>query len=211
MPNSNLILSQRIHDILRERLVTHQIRPGDHVRQDSIAAEFGMSKIPVREALTRLEANGLVISTHHKGYLAAPLSLAEVDELYALRLLVEPVTTALAATMANVSHRALVKRRLEALPDAPERLSRNALERFELIKDLMAPAKRPMTASLIRTLFFRTERYAPLIKEASQRDITSVRQLLEAWLAGDEAEVSKLYTTRLNMRWTAARQNVATP
>jgi len=211
VPNSNLILSQRIHDILRERLVTHQIRPGDHVRQDSIAAEFGMSKIPVREALTRLEANGLVISTHHKGYLAAPLSPAEVDELYSLRMLVEPVTTALAATMADGSHRALVRSRLEALPDAPEGLSRNALERFELIKALVAPAKRPTTASLIRTLFFRTERYVPLIKETSQRDIKSVRQLLEAWIAGDEAEVSKLYIARLSMRWTATRQNLVIP
>ena len=211
MPNSNLILSERIHDVLRERLVTHQIRPGDHVRQDSIASEFGMSKIPVREALTRLEANGLVISTHHKGYLAAPLSLAEVDELYALRMLIEPVTTALAARMADGSQRALVRSRLEALPDAPERLSRNALERFELIKALVAPARRPTTASLIRTLFFRTERYVPLIKENSQRDIKSVRQLLEAWIAGDEAEVSKLYSARLKMRWTATRQNLGVP
>lgn len=211
MPNSNLILSERIHDVLRERLVSHQIRPGDHVRQDSIATEFGMSKIPVREALTKLEANGLVISTHHKGYLAAPLSLAEVDELYALRMLVEPVTTALAARMADGSQRALVRNRLEALPDAPERLSRNALERFELIKVLVAPAKRPTTASLIRTLFFRTERYVPLIKENSQRDIKSVRQLLEAWIAGDEAEVSNLYIARLKMRWTATRQNLGVP
>jgi DNA-binding GntR family transcriptional regulator len=211
VPNSNLILSERIHDVLRERLVSHQIRPGDHVRQDSIATEFGMSKIPVREALTKLEANGLVISTHHKGYLAAPLSLAEVDELYALRMLVEPVTTALAARMADGSQRALVRNRLEALPDAPERLSRNALERFELIKVLVAPAKRPTTASLIRTLFFRTERYVPLIKENSQRDIKSVRQLLEAWIAGDEAEVSNLYIARLKMRWTATRQNLGVP
>ncbi len=207
--NTIQTLSDRVHDVLRERLVNHEIPPGEPIRQDAIAAEFGMSKIPVREALTRLEANGLVVSTPHKGYLAVPLTLDEAEELFALRRLIEPATTALAATVANADQRAEVRRRLESLEEAPQNLKRTALERLELLEALMAPARRPTSLALMRQLFFRTERYVLLAPETGALDIKQVHYLLKAWLSGDGSRVETLYRSRLDARWSAARVNAA--
>jgi len=207
--NTIQTLSDRIHDVLRERLVNHDIPPGEPIRQDAFAAEFGMSKIPVREALTRLEANGLVISTPHKGYLAAPLTLEEAEELFTLRRLFEPATTALAATVANADQRADVRRRLESLEEAPQNMKRTADERLELLEALMAPARRPTSLALMRHLFFRTERYVHRAPESGALDIQQVHSLLKAWLSGDRSKVETLYRSRLDARWSAARVNAA--
>lgn len=77
-------------DELRRRIVDGGFESGAQLRQDALAAEFGVSRIPVREALMQLEAEGLVKIHPHKGAVVSELSLEEVDELFQLRALLEP-------------------------------------------------------------------------------------------------------------------------
>src|SRR3546814_12092206 len=91
------------------------------IRQDALAAELGVSKIPVREALARLEQEGLLISHPNRGYLVRPMSAAEADEIYALRLALEPAAAAFAAVHAGEGEREEVQRvvaRLDAAASA---------------------------------------------------------------------------------------------
>lgn len=91
-------LGSSIYDILYQRLMSLEIKPGDRISVDSLVREMGVSQTPIREALSQLEAQGLVIKIHLIGYSAAPtLSAKEFHDLYELRLLIEPAIAAKAA------------------------------------------------------------------------------------------------------------------
>lgn len=79
-----------IQDALREAIVHGEMRDGDVLRQDQIAALFNVSRIPVREALARLEALGLVTNHRYKGAVVTSLSLDEIAETFEFRALIEP-------------------------------------------------------------------------------------------------------------------------
>jgi DNA-binding GntR family transcriptional regulator len=74
---------------LREAIVTGGLRPGERVNQERIAAEIGVSVAPVREALRVLEQEGQVTYRTRRGYCVTELRIADLEEIYALRRLVE--------------------------------------------------------------------------------------------------------------------------
>ena len=78
-------MSGQITTRIREKILTGAYPPGSPLLQDVIAAEFGVSKIPVREALVQLRAEGLVDVFAHRGFQVRPLSAMEVDEVFRRR------------------------------------------------------------------------------------------------------------------------------
>lgn len=78
-----------IFDSLREAIVEGRLHDGATLRQDQIAQMFNVSRIPVREALARLEEQGLVSTRRHKGAVVSSLSLDEITELFEFRALIE--------------------------------------------------------------------------------------------------------------------------
>ena len=85
----------RVAQGLRDRLRTGALAPGTVLSQAEIAAEYGVSRIPVRDALHILSTEGLV-DLGVSGAVVTGLSIAELQELYELREAVEPVVTAIA-------------------------------------------------------------------------------------------------------------------
>ena len=86
-------LGDEVYSAIFERIMSLEIAPGTRISVDAVARQLGVSQTPIREALTRLEAEGLVVKTHLVGYSAAPqLSPAQLADLYELRLLLEPFT-----------------------------------------------------------------------------------------------------------------------
>jgi DNA-binding GntR family transcriptional regulator len=75
---------------LRRRILAGDFPAGAQLRQDALAADLGISRIPIREALVQLEAEGLVTILPHRGAVVAALSADEVAELFELRALIEP-------------------------------------------------------------------------------------------------------------------------
>lgn len=75
---------------IRERILDGTYSPGMHLRQDVLAAELGMSRIPIREALLLLESEGLLNILPHRGAVVVKLSAEEIEELFNMRLLLEP-------------------------------------------------------------------------------------------------------------------------
>ncbi len=80
----------RVEQRVREGLLRGDYPPGTWLRQDDLAAELGVSKIPVREALQRLAAASLVTFEPNRGAMIRPLTAADAEEIYALRLAIEP-------------------------------------------------------------------------------------------------------------------------
>ncbi|HEX8216651.1 MAG TPA: GntR family transcriptional regulator, partial [Allosphingosinicella sp.] len=71
-------------DQVRDRILSGAVGEGRPVRQDALAAELGISKIPLREALARLEQEGLVRAEANRGFFVRALSAGEAEEVYAL-------------------------------------------------------------------------------------------------------------------------------
>jgi DNA-binding GntR family transcriptional regulator len=78
-----------VADRLRERILRGELTPGTRIGQDAVAAEFAASRIPVREALRTLEAEGLVTIRPNSGAWVAELDAEEFDQIYRLREQVE--------------------------------------------------------------------------------------------------------------------------
>src|SRR3990170_2195858 len=74
---------------LRTAILEGGLRPGQRVNQEAWAARAGVSLIPVREALRALAGEGLVTYRRRRGYVVTELDLAELEEVYALRRVVE--------------------------------------------------------------------------------------------------------------------------
>jgi DNA-binding GntR family transcriptional regulator len=91
-------LAGDVYDAIFAQLMSLKIAPGSRITVDSLVKEFNVSHTPIREALGRLEGEGLVVKTHLVGYRAAPqIDRRRFDELYELRLQLEPHGAAKAA------------------------------------------------------------------------------------------------------------------
>lgn len=86
--------SARIADHLREAILSGAIGPGQRIRQEEVAARLGASRLPVREALRLLEAEGLTEHVANKGSRVVLLDPHEVDVLYQMRERLEPLALA---------------------------------------------------------------------------------------------------------------------
>jgi DNA-binding GntR family transcriptional regulator len=92
------VLADDVYDIIHDGLVSHRIAPGSRLNLDQLARELHVSNTPVRQALARLESEGLVQKEPYRGFTASRLlDSRTIAELYAYRLLIEPQTAARAA------------------------------------------------------------------------------------------------------------------
>jgi len=83
-------MSAAAADELRRRILNGEFPAGFQLRQDALAEELGISRIPLREALVQLEAEGLVRIIAHRGAVVSELSIVEIEEVFELRALIEP-------------------------------------------------------------------------------------------------------------------------
>lgn len=104
-------LGEEVYNAIYAQLMSREIAPGGRISVDRLVRELGVSQTPIREALSRLEAEGLVVKTHLIGYSAAnQMDKSRLEQLYELRLLLEPHASARAAlTMTDEARAALVR------------------------------------------------------------------------------------------------------
>ncbi|MDB5070744.1 MAG: transcriptional regulator GntR family [Candidatus Eremiobacteraeota bacterium] len=89
--------SETLVDALRESILTGRYAPGTRLVQEDLAEAFGVSRIPLREALRRLEGEGLVVISPNRGAIVRPLAPKDVVDLYDLRLALETLAIRRAA------------------------------------------------------------------------------------------------------------------
>jgi DNA-binding GntR family transcriptional regulator len=87
----NAVLSTRIADELRQAILTGELSPGERIRQEELAEQFGASRIPVREALRILVTDGLVNMVSNSGAWVSSLTQDECSEQYQIRERLEPL------------------------------------------------------------------------------------------------------------------------
>ena len=195
-------ISEQVYSAVRDRILTGQIPAGASIRQDALAAELGVSKIPLREALTRLEQDALVSSQPNRGYVVRATSPAEAEEVFALRLKLEPDAAAEGAAKASASDRHIATAAFELLEAESETAGpRIALFNREFHLALVRPNQRLITIQLIERLQLLSERYVRAHLQIQGRDRRARAEhnaLLKAWLAGDAPTVRRLLETHVS-------------
>ena len=99
---SSGVSSARVASYLREAILGGELKPGDRIRQEEVAERLGASRLPVREALRMLEAEGLTEHEPHKGARVPRLSQHEVEVIYRMRERLEPLALVESMTQLTV-------------------------------------------------------------------------------------------------------------
>jgi DNA-binding GntR family transcriptional regulator len=189
-------LSERVFEIVREQIVNGKLPVDTAIRQDALASELGVSKIPLREALVRLEQEGLLVSHANRGYFVQPMSSEQAEEIYALRLSIEPQAAAFAARRAEEEDRKQAKLAYQRLESAANsNLADVAVRNRDFHIALVRPGQKLLTTQLVEKLAVLAERYVIAHLEPAGRDARAHREhrtLFNAWMAGDAREVQKL-------------------
>ncbi len=197
-------LSNQVVDRLRERILNGEFAPETPIRQEAVALELSVSKIPVREALVKLEQEGLVTLHPNRGFIVCALSREEAEDVFDLRLKIEPDVAALAATCATPAQHVVAHQALAAL-DAEVHAGGGAVESLNRAfhMSLVWPAARPLSIQLLERLHALSERYVRVHLEPKGRNERAEREhavLLETWVAGNADGVRQ--TTRAHIAAT---------
>jgi DNA-binding GntR family transcriptional regulator len=90
-------LGAQVYDLLRDRILRGELAGGERLIQTPLSEEMGISRIPVRDALKRLESDGLIVGDEIGRYTVVPFSVEDADEIYAIRGRLEPFAIEVAA------------------------------------------------------------------------------------------------------------------
>lgn len=161
-PVARQTLAAATVEAIRDRILSGVYREGEQLRQDALAADLGVSRIPVREALRQLEAEGLVTFSPHRGAVVSTLSVAEIEELFDIRATLESDLMRRAVphlTQEDFDRAAEILDDFEAAFNERDIAAWGDLN-WQLHSTLYAAANRPMTMGVVENLHQHTNRYA---------------------------------------------------
>lgn len=183
---------------LRNDIIEGTLSEGMELRQQQLAERFGVSRMPVREALRHLEAEGLVIFQPNKSARVSPLSVSDLQEIYEMRIAAEALALRLALpelSNAQIDHAGKIQTSIEQAPVADFGTLNAAFHRA-----LYIPCARPRLLAHIEVLSNAADRYLRVSIASLDYAAKSNREhhaLLEACLRRDEAAAVSCLTQHI--------------
>ena len=171
--------TQLVAEAIREKIVSGEIKAGEPLRQAALAEEMNVSRIPIREALMQLEAEGLVCLEAHKGATAAEISIQQIDELFDLRAILEAELLRFSIAKLTPEDFEEAENLLQQLEKATQdgdsqRITGRLNSQFHQI--LYSRADRPQTEEFVRMLSQNSERYTRMYIMRDGEIVTSSEQ-----------------------------------
>lgn len=196
--------SETVVSALRHSILTGELRSGQPLPQDEIAARFGVSKIPAREALVQLKAEGLVTLLPNRGAFVSALSPDEVDEIYAMRVALETLALRRAVPRMTKSDFVRAAGLIEIMDDERGPLAWSDLN-WEFHAVLYEPSQMPRLLSQVRVLHTNVQRY--LVNYLTHVDYHSEAQrqhrlMLDLCKQGDAERAAVVLATHLEQAAT---------
>lgn len=191
-------VADSVAEYITRKIITGDYPGGHAVRQEAIAAELGVSRIPVREALLQLEAEGLIVNRPHRGAVVADLSVEDAVELFDARILFEPylvkhsIAHATAAEIAKVAE--ILQEYEKAIVSHTDAAELSRLN-WAFHTALLEPSRRPRSMSLVQTLYNSADRYLRLQIEPLAAQAKALKEhhvIFEAFSNRDAVATSRL-------------------
>ena len=190
-------VTEAVAEAIRERILAGSYAEGENLRQDALASELGVSRIPIREAFRQLEAEGLVTLHAHRGAVVSALSLDEIAELFDLRALLEPDLLAHAIrrmTELDLAAASKILDRYQQSLGGPDVHAWGEMN-SEFHLTLYRPAGRVRSLGLVQSLLGNTDRYTRLqlvLTSGIERARAEHAQLLDLCRARNAQEAGAL-------------------
>jgi DNA-binding GntR family transcriptional regulator len=203
VPRPDTRLANQVHDRICAMVALGQLPPDSRLHQGRLAESLGVSRTPLREALLRLEREGLVYTVPGRGMFVRGLTPTEISEVYQARAILEPVAVRLACERATaqdmVRIRAIQDQHERAYPeDVAEALRSN----YDLHLALARPCGNDLVLTFLTTIW--THVSALRIFATYSMDAARVRGMVEehraimaAYAAGDASAVEQLLTVHI--------------
>lgn len=191
----NRSLADEVYQALRTDILRCRLKPGELLSEATLASRCGVSKTPVREALNHLAQEDLVEVMPFKGYLVAPISLKDLQDLYFLRMVLETAVVELAARMVTRDEldqlEVLANTTLES--EEEDYYDRVSELNYRFHATLAGASRNPRAARLVATTLEQLDRilYMDLefvSMEETRRDHTAI----VAALRGGDGDAAKL-------------------
>ncbi|WP_370965417.1 GntR family transcriptional regulator [Amycolatopsis sp. cg9] len=196
---------QRVRDELRERILTGRLRPGDRLVERELAEDLGVSRVPVREAIRALEAEGFLVEQSARRIVVRQLARVDVEELFDVREALEGLAAGLAAARAGAAE---LKRLDRALADAARATARGDAARIAAFNsrfhdEIVAIAGNALLTTMLQPLEGRL-RWLTSQNEHWTELLDEHRRLYEAIASGDaeRAKASAVEHVRVNREVT---------
>jgi DNA-binding GntR family transcriptional regulator len=194
-------LSDRLVDVLRDHILSGFIKSEVPIRQDAFAAGLRVSKIPLREALARLEQDGLVVSRPNRGFFVRAMSPEEAEEVFALRLKLEPNAAADACLKATALDQERARQALHRFDvDAVAHKTTVGVANRAFHLALVQPCGQRLTTDIVSRLHVLADRYVRKHLEPKGRILRAEaehHEMLDAWIDRKEALVKKRIASHL--------------
>lgn len=158
-------LPSAVADKLRDQIIRGEIPEGAQLRQDAIATQYQVSRIPVREALRQLDAEGLISIVPNRGAIVPALSPSDIEELFSIRALLEPEVLKLSVphlTEADFSEADAVLHTYVSELRKPDHVSTWGRLNWQFHSILYSRANQPRFMAIIRNVNNSGERYTRL-------------------------------------------------
>ncbi|WP_213878910.1 GntR family transcriptional regulator [Pseudomonas sp. dw_358] len=183
-------LPEALAESLRERILNGEFKEGEALIQEAIAAEYDVSRMPVREAFKELEAAGLISSKIHKGSVVTSIPVEQIKELFDLRALLEGELLEHALPKMTAEHLAITKELLPRLEAAylENDVSNWGKLNWEFHQSLYTAAERVQTLSIVQGINVQTDRYIRLqllLTDGKKEAEVEHRELLRLCEKGD--------------------------
>src|SRR4051794_30978717 len=186
---------EHVHRMIRESILDGALTPGETMSQVALADELGVSRTPLREALRMLQGEGLILSEPNRRVRVAPLSLADVEELYAIRIPLEVMALRLSLPRMTPEDIADLEGFMAAMAHfaAADDYARWYVPHQAFHRGLTRRAGARFDALLVQ-LFDHAERYRRMHfgRRFSTQSTTDHRDILDACEAGDADLASAL-------------------
>jgi DNA-binding GntR family transcriptional regulator len=186
-------------DLIRQGIREHVLVPGQQLVQDDLARRFGVSRNPVREALRMLAAEGLVTLAAGEGAVVRTLTEADLDELYRLRLALEPMLAGRIVANARGTDIDALQEVAAAL-DRPQEIESWLRDNYRFHVTLYALADQPHSARVLTNLLTLVQPYSLInVTRLDGRGKASKEHLamVAAIRARDAKELAKLFRSHL--------------
>lgn len=206
-PRGSSTSAEWITPQIRTLILNAAIRPGERINVKGLEKRFGVSHIPIREALRQLEAEGLVTLLPQRGAIAARVSTEELEDVYDLRRIIEPVVAGRAAERATQADRdavAAAMARLERLERAGDASFFQA--HWDFHWSILEPGSTAEVERVIHQLWRTSERYIRLTRGTATDEAHHQHELMTRALAeGDGDALSGYVSQHLTLTGEALR------